>query len=192
MEKSNKRSAILKAAAKVFADNGYEGASVDEISKEAGVTKSLLYYHFKSKDEIFEVLVDQLFQEYKRLMTEARDVPVAYESEPLKKRMKNVYFPFGAENENLVRCAFIESLKRKQSCNVFIEMVELQRKDTDDAAMEKLVLEYFFNIIPCVVFLCQKEAWSAYYHIDEEKLGSVFLDQYDKMHGYYHRNEKKI
>ena len=70
-------------------------------------------------------------------------------------------------------------------------MVELQWDDSDQKMMEKLVLEYYFNILPCVVFLCQKEAWSEHFHIDIEQLGAVFLEQYDQVHGGYHRGGKK-
>lgn len=59
---------IFEAAVKVFSHSGYNGATVDEIAKVAGVAKGTLYYHFKSKEEIFnftigrglEILVKEL------------------------------------------------------------------------------------------------------------------------------------
>ncbi len=189
MERGNGRSMILQSAAKVFADKGYEGARVDEIAKEAKVTKSLLYYHFKSKEEIFEVLVEHLFHEYEGMIEAIRGENVDYESDSLKQRMRERYFPFGIENEDLIRCAFIESLKRDNYCKVFFQMVELQKSGDHEADMEKLVLEYFFNILPSIAFLCQKEAWCDYFQLDGSKMDTIFLEQYDKVHGSYHRSK---
>jgi len=49
----NKRKAILKAAIEEFYTKGYEGSSMDNISKEANVSKATVYNHFKSKEELF-------------------------------------------------------------------------------------------------------------------------------------------
>lgn len=187
MEKKNGRDVIMQAAARVFANKGYEGARVDEIAKEAGVTKSLLYYHFKSKEEIFEVLVCSLFDEYRELLETIKNGKVDYDGDELKSRMQSQYFPFGIRNEDLIRCAFIESLKRENSCKVFFQMVELQKSGDKDADMEHLILEYFFNILPSIAFLCQKEAWCEYFHVDGAKMEEMFLKQYDRVHGSYHR-----
>lgn len=55
------RRAILVAAAAVFADVGYEAATISEILQRANVTKGALYFHFPSKDELAQaVLAGQL------------------------------------------------------------------------------------------------------------------------------------
>jgi AcrR family transcriptional regulator len=48
------RETILRAAFEAFAESGYEGASIGDIAKAAGVPKSLVQYHFGSKDELWE------------------------------------------------------------------------------------------------------------------------------------------
>ncbi len=45
---------ILRAAREAFAEKGFNGVSVDEIAKRAGVKKALIYYYFPSKEELFE------------------------------------------------------------------------------------------------------------------------------------------
>ena len=45
---------ILKAAREAFAEKGFNGVSVDEIAKRAGVKKALIYYYFPSKEDLFE------------------------------------------------------------------------------------------------------------------------------------------
>src|SRR6476469_3462467 len=54
----DKREAILAAALRVFSQQGYERASVDEIAAAAGVAKPTIYNHFGTKEQLFrEVLI---------------------------------------------------------------------------------------------------------------------------------------
>lgn len=55
-----KRRQILDAAAKVFRGLGYDGASMNDVAAEAGVSKPTLYSYFQSKDGLFEAIVDDL------------------------------------------------------------------------------------------------------------------------------------
>jgi AcrR family transcriptional regulator len=48
------RQAILRAAAKVFEERGYQAATISEILTTAGVTKGALYFHFSSKEHLAE------------------------------------------------------------------------------------------------------------------------------------------
>jgi TetR/AcrR family transcriptional regulator len=52
---------ILDTALVEFAEKGYEGARVDRIAIEAGVNKALIYYHFKSKEELYVATINYLF-----------------------------------------------------------------------------------------------------------------------------------
>lgn len=53
LEKSIREEDILKAALAVFADKGYETATMDDVAQAAEFTKKTLYSYFLSKDEIF-------------------------------------------------------------------------------------------------------------------------------------------
>ncbi len=48
-----RRREILVAAANVFARDGYASASLDDVAAQIGVTKGVIYYYFRSKEEIF-------------------------------------------------------------------------------------------------------------------------------------------
>jgi len=56
-ENQNAKERILTAAEKVFAEKGFDGARVDDISNRAGVNKALLYYYFSGKQDLFEELI---------------------------------------------------------------------------------------------------------------------------------------
>lgn len=52
------RSAILDAATRLFARDGYDTTGVAEICETAGVSKGAFYYHFESKEAVFLELID--------------------------------------------------------------------------------------------------------------------------------------
>jgi TetR/AcrR family transcriptional regulator len=54
---------ILAAAALEFAERGFGGARVDRIARRARVNKAMLYYHFRSKQELYRALIRQTFSE---------------------------------------------------------------------------------------------------------------------------------
>ena len=50
---------IFEASMKLFAEKGYDATSVEEITSVVGGAKGTLYYHFSSKEEIFNVLIEE-------------------------------------------------------------------------------------------------------------------------------------
>jgi len=46
-----KKQNIIQAAARLFAEQGFEGTTTLQIAHEADVTEPLIYYHFKGKDQ---------------------------------------------------------------------------------------------------------------------------------------------
>jgi AcrR family transcriptional regulator len=52
-----RRTGILDAALAVFSQSGYHSASIDDIAREAGVSKALIYEHFASKQELYADLI---------------------------------------------------------------------------------------------------------------------------------------
>lgn len=56
------RERIMAAAVTVFAGKGFQRASLDEIAAEAGLTKGAIYWHFRSKNDLFSALLEDRFQ----------------------------------------------------------------------------------------------------------------------------------
>ena len=57
-EDNSKRRQILEGARKVFMDLGFDGASMNEIARSAGVSKGTLYVYFADKSRLFEAIVE--------------------------------------------------------------------------------------------------------------------------------------
>ncbi len=63
------RREILNAAAAVFIRSGFQGASVEEITAEAGFTRGAFYSNFESKEQLFvELLHDRVYQGYREML----------------------------------------------------------------------------------------------------------------------------
>ncbi len=59
---SDTKENILTTALSLFAQNGYEAVSVSMIAGELGVTKGALYKHYKNKRDIFNSIVERMYQ----------------------------------------------------------------------------------------------------------------------------------
>ena len=75
---SEKQDRIINAAIKEFAQKGYDSASTNEIVKEAGISKGLLFHYFQSKKQLFFFLFDYCYnlvadEFYKKIDLTERD-----------------------------------------------------------------------------------------------------------------------
>jgi AcrR family transcriptional regulator len=54
-----RRAFILETAARLFASKGYAGTTIDDLARELGVTKAVVYYYWGSKEELLEEIQDR-------------------------------------------------------------------------------------------------------------------------------------
>ena len=59
MPAAERRELIVSVATEVFAERGYDGASIDEIARRAGVSAPVVYDHFASKQDLYERLLER-------------------------------------------------------------------------------------------------------------------------------------
>ena len=76
-----RRAAILDSALAVFAERGYHASSIDDIAREGGVSKALIYEHFSSKQQLYAELLEQhageLFERLAAAMDQAANTGAA-------------------------------------------------------------------------------------------------------------------
>jgi AcrR family transcriptional regulator len=58
------RTRLLRAAAEVAAESGYDGASISRICERAGLPASSLYWHFKDKDDLLAAVIEYSYQQW--------------------------------------------------------------------------------------------------------------------------------
>ena len=70
--KANNKAAILSAAQEVFAELGYEGTTVRDIIRKTNLASGTFYNYFKSKEEVFEALMDDRALKVRPKLNEVR------------------------------------------------------------------------------------------------------------------------
>ncbi|MBO6093486.1 MAG: TetR/AcrR family transcriptional regulator [Oscillospiraceae bacterium] len=66
---------ILAAALEMFSQNGYAGTNVRELTASLGLVKSSMYKHFRSKEEIWNTLLDELIAYYEARFGSSEHLP---------------------------------------------------------------------------------------------------------------------
>jgi len=61
---------IVREALRLFMDEGYERASLNDIAAAVGITKPAIYHHFGSKDDLFQAVLSLFFEEMGRWSAE--------------------------------------------------------------------------------------------------------------------------
>lgn len=73
MNREDRRLSIVNAAARIFSERGYHGASVRNIARAANVSEALLYRHFSSKKALYHSLGDYIEHQISTLISGIED-----------------------------------------------------------------------------------------------------------------------
>ncbi len=94
------RDEILRAAMRLFASHGFHETSMSEVAREARVSKALIFWHFKTKEELFMAVLSRLMEPYFIDFTE--ESGVLDEREQIL-RLVEMYLLFVRDHANSVR-----------------------------------------------------------------------------------------
>lgn len=120
--KQSKEQQILAAAEQEFLTRGYDGARTTSIAQAAGVTHAMLHYYFRTKEQLFERIVDEKFKTMSNSMFAIMGDP----SLPIVERIKGgieAHFDFVAQNPLLPRFVINEIISRPERYDVLYKRV---------------------------------------------------------------------
>jgi len=147
MEFNEKQIQILEIAERLFAENGFSGTSVRQISKEAGINIAMISYYFGSKEKMLESLLlyrtGDFKMELQAILTKdnnfltAVDEVVALVIQKIhqnRRTYKIIHFEYSNENRNIVFESYIEDkranyfqieefVKRGQDAGIFTQNI---------------------------------------------------------------------
>ncbi|MDH4164071.1 MAG: TetR/AcrR family transcriptional regulator [Nitrospirota bacterium] len=109
------RVAILTSARGVFAQKGYDGTTMREVSSAAGVNNAMIYYHFKDKQELYRAVLLDSFSALESIWEKEifrQDVPVR---EKIRVYVDEL-IRFHLANEDLRRIIFREFNVCSENC----------------------------------------------------------------------------
>ncbi|MWV46540.1 TetR family transcriptional regulator [Paenibacillus sp. HJL G12] len=105
----NAKRTLVETALAHFAQEGYEGASLQKIAEDVGIKKPSIYAHFKGKDDLFLSTLKNALKEEKRRITR---YIVSLRDQPLEKRLSELLeflqeeYTRSSESKFVLRMAF--------------------------------------------------------------------------------------
>jgi len=114
-----RRDTILKAAQRLFADKGYHGVSIDEIAREIDVSPAILYRHFKSKQILFNTVLQELSAQRESYVQTVINSGTSFED--VLTGMTQVYIKSIEENPDLLRIELQSLLDRNPATSDFFQ-----------------------------------------------------------------------
>ena len=91
-----RKNEILDAADELFGQKGFDGTSTNDILEKVGIARGTLYYHFKSKEDIMDALIER----YTVLILEAAKENAADKSIPVNERIIRVVMSLNISGGN--------------------------------------------------------------------------------------------
>ena len=124
---------VLGGAVKVFNERGYDGTSMEDLSRELGITKSAIYHHVAGKEELLLLAVDRALNGLFALLDDIAglDVPAMTRLEELARRSVLLL---------VAELPFVTLLLRVRG-NTEAERQALARRRSFDAAVGDLVAQ---------------------------------------------------
>lgn len=181
---SSSKDRILDAALSLFAKKSFEGARVDEIAQAAGVNKALIYYYFKSKDEILEALFQGAIADFsKHVEWSVFLLPQVIESEEALDEALDVFLAFIMERRELFTVVVMELLKDSERRDRILELLRLEIEKQYAAfqttiggppGTQELVTEFFTGLVPFFMYVILKEPWKKLYAQEDRELDAMF------------------
>ena len=90
-----RRNEILDVAERLFCTKGFDNSSTNDILTEIGIARGTLYYHFKSKEDILDAMIERLTNQ----MVEKASVIALDESIPVLERLTGTMLSLNVDNE---------------------------------------------------------------------------------------------
>jgi len=128
-----KREAILQAAIKEFYKKGYEGSSMDTISKEANVSKATVYNHFKNKEDLFLTLAYILLERLEESFRYEYNNKKSIKTQLREIALKELAFINDDENSKLIQTMLIVLMQKN-------EIGQKLLKDVKDVGLDMTAL----------------------------------------------------
>jgi len=114
-----RRDSILKAAQRLFAEKGYHGVSIDEIAREVTVSPSILYRHFKSKQVLYDAVLQAMSAQRESYVQTVINSGTSFED--VLTGMTQVYIKSITDNPDLLRIELQSLLDKNPATSDFFK-----------------------------------------------------------------------
>lgn len=185
MSTITKKEAILSTALTLFAEHGFAHVSIAMIAEQSKVTKSLIFHHFGSKEQLW----DEVKQHYFRQYAQTQEVLFEQERNPLSLIEKSVrnYFNFIKQNPLVARFFSYAHLDNDDSCGdldkplieqatMLIESAQQQGLIRTSINPTVLIMTFITGINQYFVARCRFETWDKDLYRDDDTFINYFIE----------------
>jgi AcrR family transcriptional regulator len=184
---------ILKEAEKLFAVKGFEGTGIEEIAGNVGIRKSVIYYHFKNKEQILQTMLDEFVA---RGVAFKKSFFERYADDFMEKLdlVMEEMIGFMEENRRIVTIALMESIKNPQQVPLLelfnfqspaarevVASAEAHHIDTVrafDRGFEAMHEAFFMLSLPLIGYTVFSDKWCERYGCDRDRSRRAFIDDF--------------
>ncbi|MDR3685339.1 MAG: helix-turn-helix domain containing protein [Coriobacteriia bacterium] len=181
---------LLEAAEQVFAENGFAGARIDDIAARAGMAKSHVYYHFDSKQQIFDDLISlrigEILEQKTALMEGLTQLDRPAIATLAGRALRELLVPRAA----FIRIVLLESVGTGDSDlgaePLLLRVLRPLLEDTVsryealgyDIDRDVFISDVFhFGLLPIVMHIALGERWAAASGIEPSKADELFVSR---------------
>ena len=198
----NNRTRILQVAEKLFAKKGFDKATVDEIANTAGVNKALIYYYFKSKEQIKETLFENFINDVLDLINQSIDEVINFDAKDNFRQFFDSYLSYWERKKDILRIIMSESLKPQNPHPALFRFMDLMINREKEFLLKKLrergistdydehlalISDFFTGLLPLINYALLKDQWTLHYGVDKKELHEKFYQAFMMTHMAYHR-----
>lgn len=191
----NTKERILAAALDEFATKGFAGTRVDQIALAAGVNKAMIYYHFASKQELFDQLFQSEMELVKKeigLLMEQRD---PNSREEMTGAVRALLDYVGSKKKLLQVLMSGAALSGELQPNLFklldftsafgLEIAQKAGRTFTEENEDAILYELFTGLLPLIQFVILRDGLIDYYCWEGEELNNHFITSWMRQHGGY-------
>ena len=177
---------ILKTCIDLFSKNGYDATSVNEISRKAKITKSLLYHHFKNKESILIQIMNDYQKKTKKIFDNVVKEVNPANIEEFHFSLHSTIYKFLSNNSKIIKILLSESFKNKEITynlidifNDFIDHFYSKASEhftqSDDELELKKIEEFYIHFLSPIIFSVLNDTWCEFYKTPNEETQKKFI-----------------
>jgi AcrR family transcriptional regulator len=180
--RTDTRERILDVSAKLFAEKGYSATGIDEIARNVGITKSVIYYNFKNKKAILQTLIEEAFAQIQQPEIHEAHKHFHETGEHSRELMGLIQFLGTERNRQIIKIIFMESMKDKTASvplfEIWDQSLALHRNFGEDhQQLEKWLNDdprrkvevFFIFLLPLLTFFIFRDRWCDRYKLSPEE-----------------------
>lgn len=178
---------ILKASIELFSKNSYDATSVNDISKKAKVTKSLLYHHYKNKESILVQIMNESLIEVKDILDNVLKEVNPTDHERFHFSFHSLLYNYLSENKKIIKILLSETFKNPEITfnmfkmfNDFIEHFYSKASghfiQSDDEIELKKIEEFYIHFLTPIIFSLLNDRWCEFYKTSNEDAQKKFIN----------------